>query len=246
MLARTDAHALHDLLDNLRACQKPLLQHAWAEVLGAPFGQPEFARRHTEAAVLLDSTLRAIEALPDPRTRSRYGSYANSWWTAVIGPTWQWGAQIKVEGVLSQDHLNLLAAAADTISSHYAGTAAAPNSLDLARVGEQCAEWRDLLESTDLAQSLKLGLREKLEQLQWLLDNAERFGAARVAQAGEQALGAIALASPQVPAENQTTWKQKMTNLAGVLIILTYASDAMQKAIESGGDLVETVMRMLH
>lgn len=235
---RTDAHAVHDLLVAVRGSGKPHIQTAWAEVLDSPYGQPEFARRHSEVVSMLSTTLNAIQTLPDDAMRDRYSAYAHPWWRAVVGSEWAWNAQTNVADIITNDHLNLLGAAADAVESKFAETSTAPRALDLEPLRALCQEWLELIDGTDLPAPLSLALVDDFKHVLWLIENADKFGVARVARAGQVALGGIALAGQQVPEKSKESWKIKATNLGGALLVLAYVGEGVTQAIEAGQNLI--------
>jgi hypothetical protein len=242
---RTDAHALHDLLAQVRDSGKTSVSSAWAQVLDAQIHTVEFARRHMTVVGLLDSTLRQIEGLPT-RSRDRFQPYVNAWWSAVCAPNWQWNSNVDIPNIISNEHLHLLESAGDIIEDKLELSVRSPGGADLAALREQVEEWLRLVEGeTDLPLELRRSVLQDFSHLIWLMDNVELFGVAAVAETGQTALGGVALAGAQLPKDRQPKWREKVAAFAGSLLMLAGAMDAGRLALESGEDLVGEVVNIV-
>lgn len=80
----------------------------------------------------------------------------------------------------------------------------------------------------------RLALADNFQHILWLIEHAGMFGVARVAGAGQAALGGITLAAPQVPGKHLDRWKKKLNTLGGTLLLLAYLTDITEHAIDSG------------
>jgi hypothetical protein len=244
---RTDAHALHDLLVDLRDAEQKSLQNRWAQVLDAPFRSPEFVRRHAEVVSLLSETLRQISALPNPATRERFEPYTPHWWAAVVAPNAQWNAGSSPTDVITGEHLHLLGSAADIIDAQLDGSVASPASVDLDPLHRHCLEWIETLSAdTEIPKGMRLSLLEHLRHVVWLIENAEHFGVARVAQAAQTAAGAMVLARPHASRRSVTSWTARINQFCALIASLTMLLTVGQGALEAGQGFIGEVGQVIN
>lgn len=242
MASRTAAHALHDVLEDLRQAKQKSIQAAWAEVLGATVGTADFARRHAEVVSLWAATRDDIAGLPSERSRERFEPYLTPWWNAVMATQVQWNAGIELPRLITDEHLHLLGSAGDIIEHSLEGSVAAPTSDDLEPLRLMCTEWIQILTNDrDIPGGLRLSLLESLRHVLWLIDNADRFGLAPIATASQSVVGGLMLAAPHVSEESSRTWTDKIKRFTVVLATLAGFLAAGQQVIESGQGLVGAI-----
>jgi hypothetical protein len=147
----TAPHHLHTLLSRVQSSGKHTYADGWAVALGADWGSVEFAKRHCEVVNLMVTTIEQLNALPE-RARERTLRYVNAWWNSIVQPQANWNDTGRhAAGIIKQDMLDHLEAAADIIAGSLVGSAAAPRGVDLDAIADQCKEWLELLSSMDLA-----------------------------------------------------------------------------------------------
>ncbi|MGX1303308.1 hypothetical protein RKD35_004796 [Streptomyces albogriseolus] len=149
-------------------------------------------------------------------------------------------------GIIAQDVLDHLDSAADIISGSLVGSTAAPRSADLESMADQCREWLDLLRNMDEAElsgPIKDQLISQIEHLLWLIDNAETFGGARVADEASRVIGSLAQASATMTAgpETASRWKKAWYGFIAVCVAFNLGAPALQESIESGTGLVKEI-----
>jgi hypothetical protein len=239
--ARTDAQALHDLLVAVRESKDtPSMMAAWHNVLQSD--GDEFVRRHCEVIGLLASTIEQIDALPNEQQRNRLKRYVPAWWRAVMAPDHAWGGPQDTRGLLADADLDHLASAADIIENRMRASLAAPSGgvEKLADFRTICADWLGYLrdEAHDLPDALRQSLIKDLEHVTWLIDNANLFGMARVAEAGQRAVGGLVTVSAHVRGEDLFRWREMLNKTIGVLVTFSTLVITVDAALDAGGDMV--------
>lgn len=237
---RTDAHALHALLVKVAAEGPNRGLHApWAVVFGVDAETAEFAKCHGEVVTLLNTVVSQIEMLP-PRSRSKYERYVPMWWSAVVVPDMRWNAGLP-SAIVEEVHLDLLHALGDITETAFAGSALSPGGQFITELQTNVEGWLTDLETDPSilpSNAHRLSLIESLKHILWLIEHRDEFGDARIAQAAQQTVGAIALSAPHVPEEKRHTWRKKAVELAGVIAIFNGIVGGTQTAIESTGTAV--------
>lgn len=239
-----DAQALQFLLESFTAAEGGASQ-AWSEVLGADYGTVEFARRHALAMETYSGTLRHIDMLPE-RSRDRFERYAQQWWNALVAPDHTWGSRASRTDVLSQEALDQLGSAADVIESRTNPHSEAPQS-QLAVLREQVLQWTGLIEGEpSLSRTTRARLKDAVDHVVWLIDEAETFGAERVVVAAERLVGALGPVTVQVPESQQPTWKTHVSKLVSALLLfggLHTTVLAIEATVEKVGDVLPAITR---
>ncbi|MEW2496816.1 hypothetical protein AB0942_25265 [Streptomyces nodosus] len=242
----TAAHNLHTILSQVRDSGGRTYAAAWAEALDAPWESLEFSRRHSEVTNLLLLTMRQIGAMPD-RARSRTERYIPGWWAAVMQPLTNWQDNGRPPATLiNQDRLDHLEAAAELISARLGGTDAAPRGGDLSQLSGQCREWLEILGSLDdveITPALRAQLISQIQHLIWLIDHADLFGGARVAQEASSVIGSLAQASSTLTTqpENTSRWKKGFVAFVTACAIFNQAATTVQDSLEVGTGLVKEI-----
>lgn len=214
-----DARALHNVLEAV-GIGEAAIQNRWVEVLDAQWGTVEFAQRHGEVAVLFNGALTQISSLPDT-SRQRFERYAWNWWLALVAPPFPWQANTAMNSVVDPASLDQLGSAADVIEARMHGSLAAPNETNLDDLRGSCQEWIDALVADDeLPQALRMNLLQDLRHVTWLIENAKLFGAARVAAAGQAAIGNIVAASDVVSGPKRGEWVARGKKTVNALIMI--------------------------
>lgn len=186
-IPETDAHALHEVLASVRDAGVSSIQGPWEHVLACDWSTPEFARRHGEVVNLLTSTIEQINELTEAQ-QIRFFRYVGHWWKAVVAPRQQWHAATPLTVIITDDHLNFLANAADLIAARFEGSSAAPRALesDLDHLRADLDEWVEYLSAVpELPQNLRIGLLQHLKHAIWILEGVELFGASRAITASQ-------------------------------------------------------------
>lgn len=239
-----DAQALQSLLESFMAAEGGASQ-AWSEVLGAEYGTVEFARRHALAMETYSGTLHHIDMLPE-RSRDRFERYAQQWWNALVVPGHTWASRASCTDVLSQEALDQLGSAADVIESRTNPHSEVPQS-QLADLREQVLQWTGLIEGEpSLPPTTRARLKDAVDHVVWLIDEAETFGAERVVVAGERLVGNLVPVLPQVPASQQSTWKTQFSKLVSALLLvggLHTGVVAIEATVEKVGDVLPAITR---
>lgn len=240
MTPRTDAHALHDLLDKVMKQPQTAASTAWAEVLGCEYDTVDFVRRHGEVVSLLVNTLNQISALDDEATRERLLRYSRMWWWGVIGPHNAWNHSATSVFKIAQEELDHLASAADILAARAPGSALAPSNPDrLGNLRDVCKEWVGFVEQMhDLPGGLRLDLLKSLGHVLWLIDNVHLYGVTRVANAAQSTVGSVAVATRYVPARAQSSWREKTRALIVELGLLASLFNSGVDAVEHGEEFV--------
>ncbi|MGC9410736.1 hypothetical protein [Streptomyces sp. DZ1-3] len=207
----------------------------------------EFAKRHAEVMNLMVTTIEQLNALPE-RARERTLRYINAWWSSLVQPQINWGDTARpAKGIIKQDMLDHLEAAADIIAGSLVGSAAAPRGIDLDGIGEQCREWLDLLhgmEESEISGPIKDGLISQIEHLIWLVENADLFGGARVASEASRVIGSLAQASTTMENANPETinrWKKGWLALIAVCVAFNGGVAVVHESIDSGTAIVKEI-----
>lgn len=154
----------------------------------------------------------------------------------------QWNTGYDPAQIVSNEHLHLLGSAGDVIEHVMAGSVQSPASDDLTQLAVQCQDWlRILTQESDFPDQLRLSLVAHLEHVIWLIENAKKFGVARVAVAGHRAVGELILAQPAVPEKSKQKWREMVEKTCVVLAGLTMLFTAGTAVLESGGAFVTEV-----
>ncbi len=232
--APTSAHALHDILRNVKDKNAATLAEAWSQVLGAKWGSLSFAERAAEVVYLWREMLIQINSLPE-RTRQRLRSYALASWSAVM-PNSSWESAHPTTAI-TDAHLDELANTGDLIASNLPRTAMAPGSENLTGLRAQCEEWILVLaERAEIPDDALRGeLLCQMRHLVWLIDNADKFGVSRVAQHADQVTGTLMRTYVRSDLGNaQSGFIRRTGNfvlaLAAVTGLLTSAGTAVEAA----------------
>lgn len=241
---RTDAHALHDLLQQARDSDQPNLQSAWAEVLRCEVNSTDFARRHSEAVRLLAQTLGQVDALGNEALRERNLRYANAWWQMLVSPNHPWNQQKIQQQIMNQAHLDQLGNLAEIIGARTGEERDVPNE-HLDHLRRECEQWvADLDVFTEIPSGLRTGLQHDLRHVVWLIENAHLFGAGRVQASAEQVVGGLSIASHYISEGHRDRWKRRTTAFIAGVVLLATGIDATNHVLEGGRDLVENVMEI--
>lgn len=243
----TAPHHLHRLLSEVKDSGEANLADGWSAALGAEWGTLEFAKRHAEVVALAVTTLEQLNALPE-RARERSLRYANDWWTALIQPRTNWQDRGRgADGVIEQDMLDHLEAAADIIAGNLVGSVAAPRGVDFDAIVEQCNEWLTLLRDMDASEisgPVRDGLISQIDHLVWLIENVALFGGARVSSEASRVVGSLAQASVTMENARPETagrWKQGFFSFITVLAALSTGVVAVDQGITSGTSIVKEI-----
>lgn len=243
----TAAHHLHSLLQGVRGSGEGNHAAGWSKVLGAEWGTAEFARRHSEVVTLLQMTIRQLDALPE-RSRMRCQRYVGAWWTAVMQPLINWTDNARPAlGIIDDDNLDHLEATAEVISGNLVGSGAAPRSADLSEMTKQCHEWIDLLASMG-AEEINGPVRDELvsqiRHLIWLIENANLFGGARVAEEASTVIGSLAQtgsALVNMQPNTASRWKTALLALVATCVVFNQAAPIFQESIAAGEAIVKEI-----
>jgi len=239
---------LHDLLSAVRREGGATISAAWEAVLAVDYGTVEFAQRHGEVVNLLSDTLRNIQVLPD-RTRERFLGYAPAWWTAVLSPNVPWPQSTSLaHNIIADSDLDHLGSAADLIEVRLAGTAAVPNGGTLVDLRASVEEWRALVaEATELPQPVRDVLEGQIAYLLWLIEEAPRFGLARVAQEAQGLVGALGQARSGITnPQRQLRWRQQFVALLAALGLMTGVLKESELALEAVANNIGAVGQIVH
>lgn len=240
----TSAHRLHDLLRDVHAQGSTSLPKAWSKVLDAEFGSTEYARRHAASVSLLVDTVADIDALP-VKARERALLYVPKWWRAVVGTQQLWGSpgNDNAQMIIDTSDLHHLSATADLIEARLGGTSLAPSESTLTALAVQATAWLTLVqESTDLPAAIAGQLMSQLHHLQWLIEQADRFGTSSVARSADETLGALARASTGIkdPAL-LPRWQKQFGSLVAAIVMLTTGITVSQQALEASAGALAAV-----
>ncbi|MER6713750.1 MULTISPECIES: hypothetical protein [unclassified Streptomyces] len=243
----TAAHHLHTLLTNVRDSGKSNLREAWCQVLGAQWESLEFAKRHSEVVTLLQMTIRQLDSLPE-RPRSRCERHVGSWWILVMQPILNWAdTNRSPHALFDANQLDHLESTADLISGYLGGSNAAPQTSKFEEIVTQCQEWIDLLTSMgaeEINEPLRNQLISQIRHLIWLIENANLFGEARVAEEASTVIGSLAQAGAtlvNVRPDNASRWKTAMLALITACVVLNQATPIIQESITAGGAIVKEI-----
>lgn len=229
---RTDAHALQAILRELNNAETGgSLQARWFKVLGSRGLGAEFVRRHAEVVALLESVIRQIATLPES-SRANYEPSTVPWWQAIVAPDVSWGSGAS-SALIGDEHIRSLGALGDVLEFRLEATSAAPVGKFLDELKAQCAEWAASLENAGLPAGFRNLIAEGINHLTWLIENADRFGYARVAQAAEAVTGQLVMATPQVPEPKRATWTERLTKWTAVLAAYSAFMGGTHMAIET-------------
>ncbi|MFC8227083.1 hypothetical protein [Streptomyces sp. NPDC057287] len=247
----TAAHHLHTLLQKVRDSGEATLRNGWCKVLDADVNSVDFSKRYSEVAVLLQMTIRQLDALPD-RSRARCERYAPDWWMMVVQPNHNWSDNSRSPAALfAQDKLDHLESAADLISGNLVGSGAAPRSADLEEMTRQCNEWIDLLAAMgedEINGPVRDALVSQIRHLLWLIDNVTLFGGARVAEEASGVIGSLTQAGAtlvNVQPNNAGRWKNAMLGLLAACVVFNQAVPIAQESIENGSGLVKEIVSVV-
>ncbi|MFJ9133391.1 hypothetical protein ACIRRT_10025 [Streptomyces sp. NPDC102256] len=189
-------------------------------------------------------TIRQIEALPE-RPRIRAQRHTSAWWSAVMQPMANWQDSGRpAASLINQDRLDHLESTADVISSNLEGTAAAPNSDRLEDLAKQCQDWLALLsESSEIAPALRDELLSQIRHLIWLIEHADLFGGARVAQEASGVIGSLtqAVSTLDVGSPARGRWMNGLLAMLAACVFFNQAAPIVQESISAGSDLVKEI-----
>ncbi|UDM01268.1 hypothetical protein [Streptomyces longhuiensis] len=249
-IENTAAHNLHAILSGVRQSSADSYVSGWTDALGVEWDTPEFARRHAEVVNLLQLTMRQIGALPE-RARQRTERYTYDWWVAVMQPLANWsdGGRRSIS-IIEQDRLDHLESTAELITAHLGGSAAAPLSSNLTDLATQCQEWLDILSSMDeseISSALRSELISQIQHLSWLIEHADLFGGARVAQEASGVLGSLTQAATTLTAQPETgkRWRSGIVALLAACTVFSSAASGVQGAIEAGTGLAKEITEVV-
>lgn len=238
----TDAHALQEILQSVNnPATGATVRARWEVVLGATESKQakEFVTRHSEVVSLLVSTIHHIRALPEHQ-QARYEASITQWWIAVTSPDQHWGNKHD-SMLIGQEHINLLGSLGDVIEVRMAGTSAAPEGRHVEDIKAQCDEWLSSINEFGLPDNLQRLITEGLNHLLWLIDNQERFGFARVAQAAENVTGQLVTAAVEVPEAARPRWKARLNRWAGAILTFSRLAGATHLALKHGTDVINDI-----
>ncbi|MFE0353213.1 hypothetical protein ACFW2I_06945 [Streptomyces nigra] len=231
----------------MQSSGKQTYADGWALALGAEWGSMEFAKRHAEVVNLMVATIEQLNALPE-RARERTLRYINAWWNSIVQPQVNWGDTGRpAHGIIKQDMLDHLEAAADIIAGSLVGSTAAPRGVNFDAIADQCREWLDLLQSmeeSEISGPVRDGLISQIEHLIWLVENVDLFGGARVASEASRIIGTLAQASATMENANPETvsrWKKGWLALIAVCVAFNGGVAVVQESIDSGTAIVKEI-----
>ncbi|WP_143655784.1 hypothetical protein [Streptomyces sp. XY006] len=243
----TAAHHLHTLLTSVRDSGKLNLREAWCKILDAEWGSLEFAKRHSEVVTLLQMTISQLNSLPE-RARSRCERHVGSWWILVMQPILNWSDTNRNPSVLfDTDQLDHLESTADLISRNLVGSSAAPRNSKFEDIVTQCQDWIEFLASMgseEIEEPLRNQLISQIRHLIWLIENANLFGGARVAEEASTVIGSLAQTGASlvnVRPDNASRWKTAMLALVTACVVLNQATPIIQDSITAGETIVKEI-----
>ncbi|ORB06360.1 hypothetical protein BST30_10325 [Mycobacterium mantenii] len=125
-------------------------------------------------------------ALPDDdQTRTRYEGDIVLWYSVVVH-TGNWEANSNANAtMISEDKINLLGSLGQ-ILSYQSSLKPAPN---VEMLKASLAEWATLLEEAELPPDLAAKIRAEIEQIEFLLSEAETYGLEPLAEHGRSLFG---------------------------------------------------------
>ncbi|MDO3298143.1 hypothetical protein P5V47_05495 [Mycobacteroides abscessus subsp. massiliense] len=187
------------LRDILRAVMRSgvYVEQAWARLLGAGPGAPEFAARHSEVVSLWKQVNELLLGLPeDDDDRNQYSTYMHHYYNAIVFPgDWSKTSAAHVADGTLVDHLTGIA----TTLRYRVLTTPAVNDAAVDRLRESIAEWRRILSQADFDASFAAELRAQINHLEWLLDNMSLFGARPIVEASKELTGTSVVAMGKKP-----------------------------------------------
>ncbi|BBY36513.1 hypothetical protein MMAN_06470 [Mycobacterium mantenii] len=180
------ATALERVFWRVRQSGRNTVKEVWTYVLNAQAHTPEFAIRHAEVVHLVRRLQLYLLALPDDdQTRTRYEGDIVLWYSVVVH-TGNWEANSNANAtMISEDKINLLGSLGQ-ILSYQSSLKPAPN---VEMLKASLAEWATLLEEAELPPDLAAKIRAEIEQIEFLLSEAETYGLEPLAEHGRSLFG---------------------------------------------------------
>jgi hypothetical protein len=202
---RTSAAALHYVLDKFVQVHgsygidvTPSIWQIWEEVLEAKRDTLEFVELHAEISALLVNALIEIESVKPSNVAQRLRRNATQWWNLVVYPRGDWAELLPYEA-LNEGAIELLGTAAGLVTADSGDSLTTPAAADLQALRESCDAWLTLLSTDDgiRGADLRKVLRNQIEHLIWLIDNADYLGLAQVVRQGDAVTGVLVRAAQQ-------------------------------------------------
>lgn len=180
------ATALERIFWRVRESGGTTVKDVWVRVLKAQANTPEFALRHAEVVHLVRRLQLYILALPDDdQTRKRYEGDVVLWYGAVVH-TGNWGSNSDASNTLiTEDKVNLLGMLGQNLTQQ----ASSDPKPDIAILQQSLGDWNALLEEADLPPDLASKIRAQVEQIEFLLSEAETYGLEPIAEHGRTLFG---------------------------------------------------------
>ncbi|GJN97018.1 hypothetical protein NJB18091_23820 [Mycobacterium marinum] len=180
------ATALERIFWRVRESKANTVKDVWVRVLKAGPTTPEFALRHAEVVHLVRRLQLYILALPEgDRTRKRYEGDIVLWYSAVVH-TGNWASNIDASNTLiPEDKVNLLGMLGQNLTQQ---SSLQPKP-DIETLRQSLADWNELLEEADLPPDLAASIRGQVDQIDFLLSEAETYGLEPIAEHGRTLFG---------------------------------------------------------
>lgn len=240
----TAARNLHTLLKQVHEADGANVRVRWQSVLEAEPFSTTFGLRHAAVTSLWTETVGVIQALPASTTRDRRLSYVESWWRAIVMPEIHWGDN-QPHQIIDQSSLDMLDTTAEYLEQLDGGTQDGPPEGALGALRVQAEDWIDRIGTTDgLSRGLTASLVEHLNNLVWLIDNADRFGVAPVVAAAERATGGLLRAG--ISTLQSSAWAEYLGKFVAAITLVATGLTQTNMAIDQGQDIYREIESAVH
>lgn len=225
----TAARHLHHILTQVHEAEGANVRVRWETVLEANLSSKPFALRHAAVTSLWTETVGVIEALPASPTRDRRLSYVESWWRAIVMPEVHWGDNQRHQ-IIDQASLDMLDTTAECLEQLDGDTQIGLPEEALAALRTQAEEWIARIQNGGLSRGLTTSLLEHLNNLVWLIDNADRLGVAPVIAAAERTTGGLLRTG--IATLQPAAWWQHMTKFVAAITLVAGGLTAVNNVID--------------
>lgn len=234
--ANNAAESLHSVLTKVYRSGGSTVGAGWEAALGSPHGTPEFIPRHAEIVSLFQTVHCYLLALSEDHVyREIYEKYLPAWYRAIVFPD-SWGSTSQpASKIISEPVLDQLR----SLGAHMRRRTV---SLDLPEdrlqtLRESLAEWRALLDDSELPPDLADQIKSQVDHIEWLLNNVSTFGTEPIVTGVHTLLG---LSVPVLQMGGK--WPAKIAAaVAALVIFLAPVADATEHVKEIAGNLSATV-----
>lgn len=243
MTMTTAARRLHHLLQAAESGENAMIRDRWAAALDAQPGTQEFALRHAAVIDLWHETVGVITALPASSTRNRRLSYATAWWNAIVMPDAHWGDGSR-HTMIDQSSLDMLDSAAEYLEELDGGATDA-SDIALTQLRVEAEQWLTRIAEVGLPKGLATALTDSVNNLLWLIDNADRFGTAPIVAASERVTGGL-IRTGSTTFQPRGWWQAVVQFVGAITLVaggLTAANNALDQAQHMGREIAAVVQQ---